>query len=110
MRAYSDIPHDMELEIRWDPAIGSRHIGVGVRNRVVNPDRHGAQLHGAPSSRTGRRARGRRRVEAEGGRVILRASVRTPAEREDAERAAWRAPGATWVENRLGVRVPPMSA
>jgi len=49
-------------------------------------------------------------VEAEGGRVILSGSVRTLSEREDAERAAWRAPGVTSVENRLDVVVPAMSA
>jgi len=35
MRADSDIQRDVEREIRWDPAIESRDIGVSVRNRVV---------------------------------------------------------------------------
>lgn len=35
MRADSDIQHDVELEIRYDPAIRSPDIGVAVRNRIV---------------------------------------------------------------------------
>jgi osmotically-inducible protein OsmY len=42
-------------------------------------------------------------VETEGAKVILRGRVRAWAEREEAERAAWRAPGVTQVENLIAV-------
>jgi len=43
------------------------------------------------------------RVESEDSRVILRGNVRSWFEREEAERAAWRAPGVTKVENQIVV-------
>ena len=42
-------------------------------------------------------------VEANDGEVILRGTVRAWAEREEAERAAWRAPGVSKVDNRIRV-------
>ena len=42
-------------------------------------------------------------VEVEGSKVILKGKVRSFSEKEEAERAAWLAPGVTSVDNRLTV-------
>jgi osmotically-inducible protein OsmY len=42
-------------------------------------------------------------VETEGSEVILKGTVRSWIEREEAERAAWAAPGVTKVEDRIAV-------
>ena len=48
-------------------------------------------------------------VETSASRVTLRGTVRSIAERRDAERAAWNAPGVTSVENDINV-APPVPA
>jgi osmotically-inducible protein OsmY len=42
-------------------------------------------------------------VEADGGEIILKGTVRSWIEREEAERVAWSAPGVTHVEDRITV-------
>jgi len=49
-------------------------------------------------------------VEAGDGSVILRGNVRTWAEREEAERAAWAAPGVSDVQNEIKVAVVALAA
>jgi osmotically-inducible protein OsmY len=44
-------------------------------------------------------------VESSGGEVILRGTVKSWAERQEAERAAWAAPGVTRVDNRITISV-----
>ncbi len=45
-------------------------------------------------------------VDVIGNKVTLRGTVRSFAEKQDAESAAWEAPGVNYVENRLVIHIP----
>jgi osmotically-inducible protein OsmY len=44
-------------------------------------------------------------VEEQGSEVVLKGTVRSWAERKEAEEAAWRAPGITKVDNRITIEI-----
>jgi osmotically-inducible protein OsmY len=80
---------------------------TGISNRVtvkahVSPAQVKSQIEEALRRSAELDAR-RIQVEATDSKVILRGNVRAWIEREEAERAAWRAPGVSSVENHIAI-------
>jgi osmotically-inducible protein OsmY len=89
-----------------DTARGLKGV-LGVTNRIkVSPRVSPTEIKAKIESALKRRAQldsNSITVEANGGEVVLRGSVGSWAERDEAERAAWLAPGVTKLENNIAI-------
>jgi osmotically-inducible protein OsmY len=86
LRGIRGVTNKIEVRPRVPP--------MEIKRRIEQALRRSAELDASRIS-----------VEASGSEIILRGGVRSWAEREEAERAAWSAPGATKVDNRIKINV-----
>lgn len=113
---------NLEGEVDWqyqrESAVKLVESLTGVRgvtnNVTVHPKVRPEQIQSRIESALQRTASlDARKVHVEttmGGKVILRGTVRTWAEREDAERAAWSAPGVKEVESHIALDAMELAA
>ena len=126
LRAHASVPADkikvavaegwvtLDGVVEWqyqkqaaEDAVRSLTGVVGVTNMItvsprVRPDELKARIEDA-FKRVAQLDASRIRVEVDGDRVILRGTVGSVAEREEAERQAWSAPGVREVKNAITV-------
>jgi len=96
-----------QRELAEDAVRGLRGV-TGVTNRIrivpkVMPDKIKQRIEEA-FLRSAEVDAAHVKVEAKGSEVILHGTVRSWAEREEAERAAWAVPGVAQVDNQIVVR------
>ena len=107
----------LEGETNWDFQRSSAQSVVenlsGVRSVInlitIKTGLTAANIHEQISSAFERHARidsGKIDVKVEGNKITLSGKVRSWAEKEDAETAAWLAPGVEAIENKLEVEMP----
>jgi osmotically-inducible protein OsmY len=107
----------LDGEVEWDYQRTSAKSAIenltGVRSVInlitVKPKVTASDIQQKISSAFHRSATidsGKITAEITGSRVILRGTVRSFAEKDDAEIAAWNAPGVTSVESKLEIEIP----
>ena len=82
MRGVKGVSNTIQVKPRVAP--------MEIKRKIEDALRRGAELDAS-----------RITVETNGSEIILRGTARSWAERQDAERAAWRAPGVAKVDNRI---------
>ena len=107
MKTDTQLQHDVEQELEWDPSVRRLRGVKGVSNRIVVEPRveakdvkHDIELafeqHALVDAR-------QVRVTVHESEVTLSGHVRSWAERDDADRCAWAGTGVTGVINALEV-------